>query len=795
MRRILIWLVTGIGGLLLLAVITTYALLHGSAPQLEGKLKLAGLSATVTVTRDSLGVPGIRANNRLDAVRVLGFLHAQERFFQMDLMRRLASGELAELVGPAALKLDQQHRLFRLRAVARQVLAQATPEQLKYIDAYTAGVNAGLQALTVKPFEYLLLRQRPRDWQPEDSVLVIFAMYFDLQDAYDRRESDLALMRASLPGPLFEFLYAPGTQWDAPLTGQAFSTPPMPSAQQVDIRAWPASDFTVIHHRHFTAPEVTGSNSFAVDAAHSADGHAILANDMHLGLAVPNIWYRAQLIYPDPKHPTQVISTTGVTLPGVPVIVVGSNGHVAWGFTNSYGDWVDRVLLHLKPDDPGYYQTAGGWRAFEHHKELIRIAGRKDQLMDVRETLWGPVAGADHDGVPYVLHWMARDPAATNLELGGMDNAQNVEQAMAVANRAGIPEQNFLVVDAAGNIAWTIAGKIPVRSGYDPNFPAYWDQAGVGWIGMLAPDKYPRVVNPPAGRLWTANARTVDGEMLKQIGDGGYDLGARAQQLRDDLLAQDKFSPADMLAIQLDDRAVFLGRWHTLLLHLLTPENTKGNAQRAQFLHYVQDWGGRASVDSVGYRLLRDFRTRVDQMVFGALTAPCKKLDADFDYTVLTQREGPLWAMITQQPRNLLNPKYNSWDELLLAVVDQVDQSLWVPGSGLATRTWGQHNTVRIRQPMSRGLPVLSRWLDMAAVQLPGDSNMPRVQGVSFGASERLDVEPGHEQNGIFEMPAGQSAYPSSPFYRNSQPAWEQGLATSFLPGAERDTLVFQPSD
>ncbi|HVA54978.1 MAG TPA: penicillin acylase family protein [Gammaproteobacteria bacterium] len=795
MRRILIWLATGIGGLMLLAAITAYAVLHASAPQLEGKVKMAGLSASVTVTRDQLGVPTISANNRVDAVRVLGFLHAQDRFFQMDLMRRLASGDLAALVGPAALKVDERHRLFRLRAVAHQVMAQATPEQLKYIDAYTAGVNAGLQALRVRPFEYLLLRPRPRDWQPEDSVLVIFAMYFDLQDAYDRRESNLALMRETLPGPLFEFLDAPGTQWDAPLTGRAFTTPPIPSDKQVNIRSWPAADFADINHEHFTEPEVTGSNSFAVDAAHSANGHAILANDMHLGLAVPNIWYRAQLNYPDPVHPGQNISITGVTLPGVPVIVVGSNGHVAWGFTNSYGDWVDLVMLHTKSDDPNYYLTSSGWHAFTHHQEIIKVAGHKDVIMDVRDTIWGPVEGEDHNGVLRAVHWMAADPYATNLELGDMDSVQNVQQAMAVANRSGIPEQNFLVADSAGNIAWTIAGKIPVRTGYDPEFPAYWDKAGVGWTSWLAPGQYPRIVNPTDGRLWTANARTVDGVMLKQIGDGGYDLGARAQQLHDDLRAQDKFSPADMLVIELDDRAVFLSRWRSLLLRLLTQENTKNNVQRAEFLHYVQNWGGKAATDSVGYRLVRDFRSRVDQAVFGALTAPCKKIDPDFDYTVLTQREGPLWAMVTQQPANLLDPKYKTWDELMLAAVDQVDQTLWVPGSGFATRTWGMRNTVRIRQPMSRGLPILSRWLDMPAVQLPGDSNMPRVQGVNFGASERLDVEPGHEQNGIFEMPAGQSAYPFSPFYRNSEPAWEHGLATPFLPGPVRDTLVFQPSN
>ncbi|MHB8424402.1 MAG: penicillin acylase family protein, partial [Gammaproteobacteria bacterium] len=300
--------------------------------------------------------------------------------------------------------------------------------------------------------------------------------------------------------------------------------------------------------------------------------------------------------------------------------------------------------------------------------------------------------------------------------------------------------------------------------------------------------------NPPDGRIWTANNRVVDGAMLREIGDGGYDLGARARQIRDDLLRRNTFTPAGMLAVELDDRAVFLSRWRALLLRLLTPQDTAAHPRRARFRRAVADWGGKASIHSVGYRLVRDFRRRVDAVVFRALTAPCRKADPGFHYTVLTQREGPLWAMVTQQPPNLLDPEYTSWNALLLAAADKVIARLWLPGTGLATRTWGQHNTVRIRQPLSRALPFLSRWLDMTPVELPGDSNMPRVQGVRFGASERMDVEPGHEQNGIFEMPTGQSGYPLSPFYRNSEPAWEQGAATPFLPGPPEYTLRFQPA-
>ncbi|HEX5339266.1 MAG TPA: penicillin acylase family protein [Gammaproteobacteria bacterium] len=795
MKRLLLRVLAALCVLVVLILLAGWLFLRGSAPRLDGQLAVAGLHATVTVTRDSLGVPVIHAADRQDAARALGFLHAQDRFFEMDLMRRLAAGELSALVGPGALEVDKKHRLYRLREVAEQVVAHATPAQRALLIAYTEGVNAGLHSLHTWPFEYGILMTQPQAWRPEDSMLVIDAMYFDLQNPADRRESDLALLRASLPPALFAFLNPAGSRWDAPLQGGASEHAPIPGSDVVDLRKQPVSDLDTDTATSQSAGRDIGSNNFAVDAAHSANGYATVVNDMHLGLSVPNIWYRAQVNYPDSQHSGRQITVTGATLPGLPVTVVGSNGYVAWGFTNSYGDWTDLVRLYIDPADPARYLTPDGWRSFTHHQENIRVKGGQDVKLDVRDTIWGPVLDTDHDGVSRVAHWVAADPDATNLELGDMDFATDIQAAMAVANRAGIPAQNFVVADSTGHIAWTIAGRIPVRSGYDSQFPAYWDKPGTGWSGWLKPEQYPRVVNPAAGRLWTANARVVDGARLGQIGDGGYALGARAQQIRDDLMAHDKFAPADLLNIELDDRAIFLGRWRSLLLRLLTPERTARNPRRAEFRHDVEQWGGHAAVDSVGYRLVRGFRLRVDDVVFSALTAACRKTDPQFDYHHLTQREAPLWALVTQQPMNLLDSRYQSWDGLLLAAVDHVIDELWIPDSGLATRTWGERNTVRIRQPLSPALPFLGRWLDMAAVQLPGDSNMPRVQGVDFGASERMVVQPGHEQDGIFEMPTGQSGYPLSPFYRNSEPAWEQGQATAFLPGETVHTLVLQPGE
>jgi penicillin amidase len=794
MGRLLRWGGAVIGLVLVLALLV-YGFLRGGAPRLDGEFAFKGISAPVQVTRDALGVPSIRAVDRLDAMHALGFLHAQDRFFQMDLMRRLAAGELSELVGPAAVDFDKRHRLFRLRAQAVEVLAQATPAQRAVVQAYTDGVNAGLKALGTWPFEYGLLMRAPKPWVPEDSILVVDAMYFELQSGEDRHESQLALMREVLPPALFRFLSAPGTQWDAPVVGKPMETPPFPGADVIDLRKQP-SVVTSAAVAEAGEPEAAdiGSNNWAVSKDHGAGGRAFVANDMHLGIKVPNTWYRAQWTYPDTAMPGGSVTLTGATLPGVPAMVVGSNGHVAWGFTNSYGDWSDLVLLHIDPNDPDQYQTADGWKHFAHHAELIRVKGAKDVTFEVRDTVWGPLLDQDHDGIWRAVHWMGAQVEGTNLELGDMDEARDIQGSMAVANRAGMPEQNFMTADADGHIAWTIAGRIPLRQGFDPQVPSYWDRPATGWTGWLQPEKYPRVVDPADGRLWTANARVVEGPMLALIGDGGYDLGARAGQIRDDLHARETFAPQDLMAIQLDDRALFLSRWRSLLLRFLTPQRLLNHPERIAFRETLERWDGRASVGSVAYRLVREFRSQVEDLALAPLFTACKQADASFDFHSLSQLEGPLWALVNQQPSNLLDPAYKTWDILMLSALNQVTARMGADKSP-AGYTWGERNTVRLRHPLSAAVPFLSGFLDMAPVQLPGDSNMPRVQGVDFGASERMVVSPGHEEDGIFMMPTGQSGWPLSPYYRNSEPAWEHGTATPFLPGKAEHTLVLKPKD
>ena len=781
-------LVAGGGG-----AIWLHGRLRASLPSLRGEIVLPGLTAPVVVERDAQGVPTVTAANRLDRYRAIGFLHGQDRFFQMDLMRRKAAGELAALVGDVAVPLDKKVRVHRFRARAEANLRVAGDGTRAILTAYTAGVNAGVAALGADPPEYLALRTEPEAWVAEDSILVLMAMYLELQSYLWPRESNRGVIFDVLPRELAEFLLTPGTEWDAPLVGEAFATPPVPGPRIFDLR----SQSVAWRHPHGVsdgeqAMAIPGSNNWAVAGNHTADGGALVANDMHLPLGLPNIWYRLSVDPGEEEGDLDGRRMAGVTLPGVPVIVAGSTGRVAWGFTNSNGDWADLIVLEPDPSDPERYLTVDGPRPFERHEEIVRVAGGEEVVLEVTETIWGPVIDEDHRGRRRALRWVAHETAAANIALVGMESAGTIDEALEVANRSGIPAQNFVVADEAGRIAWTLAGMIPRRDSSSTALPVPWREAGGAWNEWLEPEEYPRIVDPASGRLWTANNRVVGSPMLDTLGDGGFDLGARAKQIRDGLLAIDAATARDLLAVQLDDRALFLERWRGLLLGVLDEEAVSQDDRRAEMRRLVEaGWTGRASIDSVGYRLVRGFRLFLAEQVFEAITRPCKEADERFAFFRSTlQWEGPLWRLVTERPLHLLDSRFESWDGQLLAAVDAtLDYFLDDEEAELAEATWGRRNTVRIRHPLSLAVSQLSRWLDLAPRSLPGDSDMPRVQTPGFGASERFVVSPGREEQGIFHMPGGASGHPLSPYYREGHEAWTGGEATPFLPGPALHTL------
>lgn len=744
-------------------------LINASLPDLDGEITVAGLSSPVVIERDALGVATVRGETRLDVARALGFLHGQERFFQMDLMRRRAAGELAELVGTGALPLDRHHRLHRMRARAERRVETLGPTDRAPLVAYTEGVNSGLGALDARPFEYLLLRQDPQPWSIEDSVLVIASMFFELNDEVGRYESMLGVLHDVLPPELADFLSPLGTDWDAPVTGGILSTPPVPKSSR-SLETRPVSESEAV------ADTLTlGSNNWAVAGERTAHGGALLASDMHLGHAVPNIWYRAVLS-------SGAHLAVGVTLPGAPFLVAGSNTHIAWAFTNSNGDWVDLVEIETHPSRPLTHRTPTGWEPYDVHHETLRVAGGDPETMTVLETRWGPIVDDDHQGNPRAVRWIAHDVEGIDVTLRELETVTSLDEALGIAQRSGIPPQNFVCVDRAGEIAWTIAGRIPRRFGFDGRLPTSWADGTRGWSGWLDPEDYPVVRNPENGVLWTANARVVDGAMLETLGDGNYDLGARARQIRDALLDIEEATERDMLGVQLDDRAVFMTTWRDLLVEWIDDEDVRRIVE--------EDWTGRASIDSAGYRAVRELRLAIYGEVLSTITAEARGADESFNIWVPRQWEGPLWKLVNEKPEDLVPREYETWDAWMKDIIDRTVAEWDEP---FEARTWGAARMSAIRHPLSRSVPFLSPWLDMPSRPLPGDSHMPRVQSRSHGASERLVVSPGREDEGLFHMPAGQSGHPLSPYYGAGHEAWEEGRPTPLLPGETVYTLILQP--
>lgn len=756
---------------------------NASIPLYAGEVSMPALSAPVTVERDALGVVTIRSATALDEARALGFVHGQERFFQMDLLRRSAAGELAALVGAGAVQMDEQRRVHRLRRTAGEVVANAPAEYRALLEAYTAGVNAGLDALGAKPFEYYLLRTTPVRWSPADSVLAVGAMYFDLQGGNGRHKRNEFVVREVLPEAFADFLHPSKTSWDAPLVGNAAPPPAVPGPEVYDLRDLPRELFDEPVDP-VSRPAPFGSNNWAVAGMHTASGRALLANDMHLGLQVPSIWFRVSLERDDRR-------VAGVSLPGTPLVVVGSNGDVAWGFTNSYGDWLDLIVLELDPENPDRYRIPGGWQQFEVVRSPIEVAGGDAVDFTFRNTIWGPVLGELPGGVPYAVRWVAHDPRGYAPGYLALDRARNLEEAMAAAQRSGIPAQNFVAADTAGAIGWTIMGPIPRRTRTDGR--ASRSGEGPAWAGWLAPDEYPVVTGPAHTRVWTANARVVDGEMLDKVGDGSYALGARARQIRDRLQAVERATPADMLAIQLDDEALFYARWRDQLLALLDDDTVAQDPRYAAVRDAVEYWGGHATVDSTGFRLVRGWRQLMIAQMLAALSVEVRVHDPDWRHISFRNEEWA-WPLVESEPAHLLDPRLGSWREQKLAALDQLFENMVIESAAdVAKRAWGDLNTVRVAHPLSRAVPFLGRWLDMPAQPLPGDGNMPRVQGVRFGASQRMAVSPGDEANGYFHMPGGQSGHPRSPYYGAGHADWAEGRPTPFLPGSPERTLTLVP--
>ena len=777
---------------ILLPLAVVYAVLRASLPTLDGTIAAPTLGAATVIERDALGIPTISAASRADLAFGTGFVHGQDRFFQMDLLRRLAAGELSELFGAAAVQQDEKARTFRFRHVATEVLAQMSADQRALLNAYARGVNAALVSLHSRPWEYWVLGSAPAPWREEDTVLVTLAMWWDLQ--YGAFESELAKREINdkltglecAPGwkCALQFFYPSRTGWDSPNGGTPGASDSTSALANLGGGMPPLQPL---------APQArAGSNSWALAGRLTATGAALVASDMHLNLRVPTVWYRARLRTTSSAGAAG-LDLNGVTLPGAPLLVAGSNGHVAWAFTNSGGKWLDLESVECDAVGDAELRTSHGPMPLSVDHEVIRVRGADNVTFDVKSApegvLFLPQPG---QGRCWFARWLAQLPEATNLNLQKLETAHTVDEVLKLAPDIGIPEQNVLVGDRGGHIAWTICGRIPLNSG------AQRFSAQGPWT---SPAQHPHLVDPPSGRLWSANARAVDDAHDEALIGGDeasigadYDLGARARQIGDDLAAlAPGAGPADMLRVQLDDRALFLTPWRNLILELLDENALRKHPRRAAFRHWVSDWNARASVDSVGYRLVREVHDETESALWRMSVA---SLGVTEEVRPPDRFEKALWELVTSRPPGKLPPQFASWREFLLAQIDIAIVKLTESCGELANCTWGARNVVHVRHPLSGALPYLARLLDMPTFELPGDHNMPRVQDVhegAFGASERFAVSPGYEAQGYLHIAGGQSGHPLSPYYRAGFEAWARGEALPFLPGSVQHRLLLSP--
>jgi penicillin amidase len=770
----------------------------------RASLSLPSLGQEVYVRRDALGIPSIEAATREDALRGLGHAVAEDRLFQLDLLRRASAGRLAEVLGPELVAADTRQRIQGSSDAADAIVARLPDPQRRALEAYADGVNAYLAAADSLPFEFGVLGYRPEAWRPRDSVLVVLSMV-DLLGESEELERTRTVLAEALPEQLASALssshdgftralWASSAGSDGCQLASGASCKPAlaPRASTVGAsRRSPTVELAVSTDGALGAqlsprsgkPPV-GSNAWAIAGSLTSDGRAILANDMHLDLSVPNVWYRAELSYAD-------VRLRGLTLAGVPAVIVGSNEHVAWGLTALDGDVLDLVRLELDPARPGEYRTPQGWRRFETRREVVRVKGAPDVVVPVRTTIWGPVASEPLLGAPVARRWTALDPGAIDIGLLELDRARSLESALEVFNRAAGPACNAVVATRDGRVGWTVTGRLPRRTGFDGATSRSWSTANVGWDGYLDAE-LPRVLDPASGFVVNANQRMLAPERGPSLAHD-YANGYRAYRISEALRASGSLNEAQVFQLQLDTKSEFFERYRSLALGALERRGQKATPREARLERVLEAWDGHADIDSRGLGVLARFRMQLAERVFSDVLARARRLEPGLDL-MLPDIDGPLERVLGDGKEPLVPTPPGGWDAVILAALEAAAASLEAahPSVALEEITWGSESTVDMRHPLAIE-PELAARLDMPVQAVPGCGFCVRMAAGTLAASERLVVSPGREADGILHMPGGQSGDPSSEHYRDQHAAWVAGRALPYRAGAAKSVLRLAP--
>jgi len=544
--------------LVLLLLLAGLLWLRGSLPQVRGTLTLEGLGAPVEVVRDQNAVPHIYAGSAEDALFALGFVHAQDRLFQMDFQRRLGAGRLSEVLGPATLDTDKFLRTLGVYRSAVRTLESLNAQTRGALEAYAAGVNAFLEARRGPlPPEFLILRYEPEPWTSADSVVWFKMMSWDLSGNWDDELLRARLSRL-LPMSRVAELWPPYSE-SAPVLLPDFS------ALYEDL---PLDDLWAGSPKPL--PPGAGSNNWAVNGSKSVTGAPLLANDPHLGLQAPSLWYFAHLSAPG-------LETVGATLPGIPAVVLGRTDRIAWSFTNTGPDTQDLFLERVDPNDPTRYETPEGWEAFEVRSEIIKVKGGDDVLLEVRESRHGPIisdvsgaAGevAELAGERHVLAfaWTALRGDDRTVQAGlAMNRARNWAEFTEALRDFHTPQQNIVYADVEGNIGFYAPGRIPVRASGNGLVPVPGWTGAYDWTGFIPFEELPHAFNPPTGQLATANQKIV-GDDYPYFLTSDWAEPYRIERILDLLNREGRHSQGSFRALQADQLSLMANEFLPVLL-------------------------------------------------------------------------------------------------------------------------------------------------------------------------------------------------------------------------------------
>ena len=782
-RRFLLRLAAGSAILLLGASAGLAWLLLASLPEHKGEHVLAGLDGPVEVLRDVHAVPTIRAGTEADAYRALGWVHGQDRLWQLELTRRIGQGRLAELVGEAALPVDRLMRTLGLAAVAEAGLAAYRPDEIALLEAYAAGINAAMAAARPLPPEFQLLRHTPEPWRPADSLLVHRLMALEVSGAWRRELLRARLARRLDPGRLDDLM------------------PPADPADPVSLAARDLPPPGLLDRLAAALPEPAagqglGSNVFVLAGPHTASGAPLLASDPHLPLRAPGIWYLAALQAPG-------LDVVGGTIPGLPVVVIGRNREVAWGLTTTGADTEDLVRIRSDPADPGRYPVPGGSLPFETRQETIAVRGGAPQTLRVRRTRFGPVlsdlvaaaAEAREDGEALTLQWTALASDDRTVAAGfAMARARSLDELVEALRDFQSPVQNVAVADRSGRIGLLAAGRVPVRASGDGRLPMPGWTGAADWRGWLPFDELPRRFDPASGLLLNANNRLVGPDHPHLI-TAEWDGPLRALRLHELLDGRAGLDALAARAIQQDLRS---GAARTLLPVLieLARAAVPAGTPTAALLDELAGWDGTAAPDRHEPLLLAAWLVALGPRLWADELGP---LAADYGLPrpeVLQRilRDRPGWcddrgtAEIEDCPGRVASA--------LVAAAAALEARL---GTDRSSWRWGEeHRAVMPHRPLGE-LPLLGRLLSPAP-PVGGDASTLAVAAwralgpggpfpAHHAAGLRLVVD--LAAPGLLAITAtGQVGHPLSRHYRDLTDLWAAGAELRLDPSRAEATAV-----